>query len=300
ALGAGLPMTLCDYFSTVTLPQMAEPYPSLLDFLQMRFPHVPLGSWEMRIAEGKVIDGDGRPVTFATSYVPGKKIHYFREVTREPVIPFAEKIVFQNDELLVACKPHFLPVVPAGPYVNECLLHRLKKKTGNSDLVPLHRIDRETAGIVLFSANRETRGLYHDLFMHGQVEKNYQAVADCSVQPLQAEWIVANRLKAGHPWFRMQTVPGPVNSRSRIRLLERQENRGRFLLQPETGKKHQLRVHLSGLGFGIINDRYYPDLLPEVEDDFHRPLQLLAETLRFRDPVTGKKMEFGSDRRLLW
>jgi len=293
-------MTLCDYFSTVTLPQTAKPYPSLLDFLQMRFPHVSRESWEMRMSGGKVVDEDGRPLTAATPYVPGKKIHYRREVDREPGIPFTEKIVFQNEEILVACKPHFLPVVPAGPYVNECLLHRLKKKTGNSDLAPLHRIDRETAGIVLFSVNRETRGLYHDLFMHGRVEKIYQAVANCRVAPLQSEWLVANRLQAGQPWFRMTTVPGPVNSRSRIRLLERKENRGRFLLQPETGKKHQLRVHLSGLGFGIINDRYYPDLLPEVEDDFARPLQLLAETVRFRDPVSGKKMEFGSERRLLW
>lgn len=293
-------MTLCDYFSTVTLPQTAKPYPSLLDFLQMRFPHVSRESWEMRMSGGKVVDEDGRPVTAATRYVPGTRIHYFREVEREPVIPFAEKIVFQNDELLVACKPHFLPVIPAGPYVNECLLHRLKKKTGNSDLAPLHRIDRETAGIVMFSANRGTRGLYHDLFMRGQVEKTYQAVARCSVQPGQTDWVVANRLVPGQPWFRMQTAPGRVNSRSRIQLLERREGRGLFLLQPETGKKHQLRVHMSGLGFAIINDRYYPWLLPAAADDFDRPLQLLAATLRFRDPVTAESMEFTAERRLLW
>lgn len=293
-------MVLCDYFSTVTLPPTAKPYPAVLDFLLLRFPGVPRDRWEMRMAGGKVLDGDGRPVTAATPYVPGKKIHYCREVDKEPVIPFAEKIVFANDELLVACKPHFLPVVPAGPYVNECLLHRLKKSTGNTDLVPLHRIDRETAGIVLFSANRRTRGLYHDLFMHGQVEKIYQAVAECGHQPADTAWLVENRLVAGHPWFRMESVPGPANSRSRIRLLERRENRGRFLLQPETGKKHQLRVHMSGLGFRIENDRYYPVLLPAGEDDFHRPLQLLAEMVRFRDPVTAQKMEFASERRLLW
>jgi len=98
----------------------------------------------------------------------------------------------------------------------------------------------------------------------------------------------------------METAPGRVNSRSRIQLLERRENRGLFLLQPETGKKHQLRVHMSGLGFAIINDRFYPDLQPAAEDDFDRPLQLLAETLRFRDPVTAKNMEFTTERRLGW
>lgn len=293
-------MTLSDYFSTVTLPHRAKPYPSLLDFLQLRFPGVTRESWERRLAEGRVLDGDGRPLTLETQYVPGKEIRYFREVAREPVIPFAEKIILQNDELLVACKPHFLPVIPAGPYVNECLLHRLKKKTGNSDLVPLHRIDRETAGIVLFSVNPETRGLYHDLFLHGLVEKIYQAVAVCRIAPPQSEWCVANRLEAGHPWFRMQTAPGRVNSCSRIRLLERREDRGRFALRPETGKKHQLRVHMSSLGFGIINDRFYPELLPETGDDFDRPLQLLAETVRFRDPVSGEKREFVSERRLQW
>ncbi|RJX35422.1 MAG: pseudouridine synthase [Desulfurivibrio sp.] len=293
-------MTLSDYFSTVTLPQAAKPYPALLDFLQRRFPRVPRASWERRLAGGKVRDADGRPVTAGTSYVPGKIIRYLREVEREPVIPFAEKILFASAELLVACKPHFLPVTPAGLYVNECLLHRLKKQTGNADLVPLHRIDRETAGLVLFSCNRATRGLYHDLFLHGRVEKTYQAVALCPVQPQQSEWQVANRLAAGQPWFRMQTVQGPANSFSSIRLLERKEKRGRFLLQPATGKKHQLRLHMSSLGFGLVNDRFYPELLPEAADDFQRPLQLLAQTLRFRDPLTAKIMEFHSERRLLW
>ncbi|MFZ5770966.1 MAG: pseudouridine synthase [Thermodesulfobacteriota bacterium] len=294
-------MTLSDYFSTVTLPQAAKPYPALLDFLQLRFPRVPRASWERRLAGGKVREADGRPVTAATRYVPGKKIHYLRETEdREPVIPFAEKIIFANDQLLVACKPHFLPVTPAGPYVNECLLHRLKKQTGNADLVPLHRIDRETAGLVLFSGNRATRGLYHDLFQRGLVEKIYQAVAHCPVQPRQSEWQVANRLAAGQPWFRMQTLPGPANSFSRIRLLERKEKRGRFLLQPATGKKHQLRLHMSSLGFGLVNDRFYPELLPEVADDFQRPLQLLAQTLRFRDPLSAEIMEFRSERRLQW
>lgn len=293
-------MAVSPYFSTVTLPRMERPYPLLLDFLAQRFPAVPRERWEQRLAAGKVQDEDGRPLPPDSSYVPLTRIHYFREVAAEPVIPWAEKIIFADDEILVACKPHFLPVIPAGPYVNECLLHRLKRKTGLSDLVPVNRIDRETAGLVLFSVNRHTRGRYHDLFMHGQVEKFYQAVAECRHPPAETEWLVENRLVEGEPWFRMQTAAGRANARSSIRLAEIREESALFLLQPLTGKKHQLRLHMSGLGYRIMNDRCYPDLLPIRADDFANPLQLVARLLRFQDPVTGKKMEFRSDRPLCW
>src|SRR6266571_2988649 len=146
-------MGLSSYPSKVTMPYAEKPYPSILVFLHRRFPHFPPRSWEERLNACKVLDEDCRPLTTATLYTPGKRIYYFREVEQEPVIPFSETILFQNEEILVACKPHFLPVTPGGPYVNECLLNRLRKSTGNHELAPLHRIDRETAGIVLFSVN---------------------------------------------------------------------------------------------------------------------------------------------------
>jgi len=136
-------------------------------------------TWEKRICEGKLLDDCANPITLETEYTPQKRIHYFREVETEPVIPFSERVIFQDDNLLVACKPHFLPVTPGGRYVDECLLNRLRRSTGIEDLAPLHRIDRETAGIVLFSVNRSSRGLYGKLFIHGQVEKTYQAIATC-------------------------------------------------------------------------------------------------------------------------
>jgi tRNA pseudouridine32 synthase / 23S rRNA pseudouridine746 synthase len=216
------------------------------------------------------------------------------------VIPFAEKVLFLNDEILVSCKPHFLPVTPGGPYVDECLLNRLRRSTGNDDLVPLHRIDRETAGIVLFSANRKTRALYNELFTSGNIEKTYHALSAASGDPGQTAWLVENRIVKGEPWFRMKTAPGPANARSRINLVQVKEGVALFHLSPVTGKTHQLRVHMSGLGFGILNDRYYPSLQPERADDFARPLQLVAKEVKFTDPVTGKRMEFQSERELLW
>lgn len=286
------------YLSKVTLPEAQKPFPSILHFLATRFPHVAPCIWEERISAGKVFDESGHAITADTRYLPGTKIFYSREVAAEPVIPFAEEIIYQNDDLLIACKPHFLPVNPTGPYVDQCLVNRLRKATGNDDLVPVNRIDRETAGIVMFSANRKTRSLYYDLFKDGKVEKTYLAVAECTTTPEDVLWKVENRLVKGEPWFRMKVAPGDVNSRSSIRLVDAGDGYARFQLHPLTGKTHQLRLHMSGLGFRILNDRYYPDLLPESADDFHNPLQLLARSVRFRDPVTGEGMEFSSGRRL--
>ncbi len=281
------------------MPDKGKPYPTLLAFFTRRFPKIPEQIWQERIAAGKVLSETGEPVTLDTAYMPNSRLFYFREVTEEPVIPFAEEVLFANDHLMVACKPHFLPVNPGGPYVRETLLNRLREKTGNPFLSPINRIDRATAGLVLLSVNKATRGLYQQLFMQGQVQKTYEAVADFRETAGQSEWLVANRIEPGEPWFRMKTCAGTINARSQIRLIETMGTRARFQLFPLTGKKHQLRIHLSGLGFPIVNDRYYPDLLPEIDDDFDHPLQLLSRKIEFRDPVIGKEMSFASKRNLI-
>lgn len=291
-------MGISRYPSCVSLPCIERPYPSLLDFLVQRFPGVGRGTWQERILAGKVMDEAGAAISAETPYVPQMRLFYFREVAEEPLIPLEEKILFENDEILVACKPPFLPVTPSGPYVNECLLHRLKTKTANPDLVPLHRIDRETSGLVLFSKNRETRGLYNNLFLTGRMEKTYEALAAVHHVPADREWTVENRLVEAEDFFRMKIAPGLENARSRIELLDFGDGRGHFLLSPITGKKHQLRLHMSALGFGILNDRYYPNLLPKQEDDLDHPLQLIARRVRFLDPVSGQEMEFESKRKL--
>lgn len=286
--------------SVVTLPDVAKPYPSILEFLVRAFPHISQARWAERLVDGKLLNDIGVPITIETPYAPSKRIFYFREVENEPVIPFTETILFQDDELLVACKPHFLPVIPGGRFVNECLLNRLRARTGIADLVPLHRIDRETAGVVIFSVNKKTRGRYHDLFMHGHLTKTYQALAEL-LAPVQADrWTIENRIVRGEPRFRMKIVPGIANARSIIQLLEVKANRASFRLHPLTGKTHQLRLHMSGLGFPISNDRVYPELQAEQADDFKRPLQLLAKMVQFRDPITEQNREFISGRELVW
>jgi len=293
-------MAIAKQPSVVTMPATEKPYPSIVDFLCQTFPAISRNQWMERIRQGKVLDDQGHSINTETMYSPSQRIFYFREVENEPVIPFAEQILFQDDELLVACKPHFLPVIPGGRFVEECLLNRLRNRTGIADLTPLHRLDRETAGIIIFSVNPNTRGIYHELFRRGKVEKIYHALAEINQPPRENQWTVENRIVRGEPRFRMKIVPGVANARSHIQLVEVKDNRGLFRLQPVTGKTHQLRLHMSGLGFVVINDRVYPELQPERDDDFNQPLQLLAKMIRFHDPVSGQDREFRSERELLW
>ena len=293
-------MGISKHPSVVTMPTAAKPYPSILSFLSMRFPAISREIWKKRILEGKVLDEEAAAITLDSAYSPLKRIFYFREVSSEPVIPFTEKILHLDDEILVACKPHFLPVTPGGRYVEECLLNRLRVSTGIEELVPLHRIDRETAGIVLFSVNRKSRGQYGALFMNGVIDKTYLALSACLPDQKTASWDIENRIERGEPGFRMKSVPGVGNARSVINLVEVRGAMARFILQPRTGKTHQLRLHMSGIGFGILNDRYYPELQDESQDNFDTPLQLVAQAVRFKDPLSGREREFVSERKLLW
>jgi tRNA pseudouridine32 synthase/23S rRNA pseudouridine746 synthase len=311
-------MTISKFPSTVLMPKKEKPYPSILDFLAHRFAFIKRETWEERILSGKVLNEQGDPICLETVYIPLGRLQYFREVEKEPAIPFAEEIIFCNEELLVACKPHFLPVIPGGPYVDECLLNRLKKTTGNQNLSPINRIDRGTAGLVLFSMNKKSRGPYQELFMNHGVKKTYYAVTkspgflvknslfgkdSLDKDSLDKEGFpkaisVENRIIQASPWFRMKTVPGNPNSLSEISLIKTEGSLALFKLSPVTGKKHQLRLHLSELGFPILNDKYYPKLLPQAKDDFNIPLQLLAQKIQFEDPFSGKQVSYESGRHL--
>lgn len=280
------------------MPDREKPYPTLLAFLVGRFPKITKMTWLERITSGKVLSEDKTPVSLTTAYMPNQRLFYFREVAEEPIIPFQEQILYSNEHLLVACKPHFLPVTPGGPYVSETLINRLKERTGNLFLSPINRIDRGTAGLVLISTNQETRGLYQKLFMDGMVAKTYQATVSFPGNISETEWMVENRIEQGEPWFRMQIRPGKVNARSKIFLLKTKGSRALLQLSPVTGKKHQLRIHLSDLGMPIVNDRYYPTLIKKTVDNYDRPLQLLSKKIEFLDPISGVERFFESKRHL--
>ena len=286
--------------SKLSLPQVNPGVDTVLEYLIVAFPLINAEMWRQRIADGKVHCHDGTLITATTPFKAQQRIYYYREVESEPNIPFKESIVFQDEHILVAEKPHFLAVIPSGIYVNECLQHRLREKTGINTLQAVHRLDRVTAGLVIFSVNPETRHHYHQLFQTHKIYKTYHAITEIegSENLKGQEWEVKNRLVQSNPRFRMQVTSGEANSHSIIRCIDQTQQRALFELNPITGKTHQLRVHMQTLGWPILNDKYYPHLQPLSSDDFTTPLQLLAKELRFIDPISQQPRCFTANKNL--
>jgi tRNA pseudouridine32 synthase/23S rRNA pseudouridine746 synthase len=268
---------------------------SIVDFLCERFPAIDREDWIERMERGAVT-ADGVEVHRLAPYRPGAVVTYRREVPDEPRIPFEETILHVDDDLVVVDKPHFLPVMPAGRFVEETLSVRLVRRLDNPDLVALHRLDRATAGLVVFSARPSSRDAYTRLFRDRAIAKIYEAVAP----PLPGRafpFVHESRLERGEPFFRMREVPGKPNARTKVDVIERGDRHWLYRLEPITGRKHQLRVHMSALGAPILGDPVYPALRDEAPG-FAEPLRLLARELRFVDPLSGTERVFRSERQL--
>ncbi len=282
--------------SCVGLP--AGYWPTITDFLLQRFPAITREVWLDRMAQHLVVDEFGAAVTPDRRYRAHLRVYYYRALASEPRVPFEATVVFQDSHLMVADKPHFLPVTPSGHYLQETLLVRLKNSLGLNGLTPLHRIDRETAGLVLFSVNPAERDAYQALFRQHQVTKHYEATAPWR-EDLGFPLTRKSRIVQGEPFFRQCEAPGEPNSETHIAVLQVRGGRARYALNPVTGKKHQLRVHMNALGLPILNDRVYPPVQPTPDDDFRYPLQLLAKSIAFTDPLTGQPRQFESRLGLL-
>jgi tRNA pseudouridine32 synthase / 23S rRNA pseudouridine746 synthase len=266
---------------------------TLLDFLTQHFPAIPRSVWESRLARGEVVDERGRAMQLDTACRQNAKIFYYRELPPETPIPFEETILHVDAHLLAVDKPHFLPVTPSGRFLQETLLVRLRRKTGLAHLSPIHRLDRETAGVMLFSVNPASRGLYQSLFQQRVVSKVYEALAG-PLPGVEFPLTYRSRMVDGTPFFRMQEVPGVPNSETVITPVESRGALVLYRLEPLTGRKHQLRLHMASLGIPIMNDGFYPQALPCKADDVSSPLKLLSRSLCFTDPLTGDKRHFVS------
>jgi tRNA pseudouridine32 synthase/23S rRNA pseudouridine746 synthase len=269
----------------------------MLRFLAERFPDVSAASWADRLARGEVVDAGGKPLHADSCVRQGMRIWYYRELEAETPIPFAERILFQDEHLLVADKPHFLPMIPTGRFLHETLLVRLKHKLELPHLTPIHRLDRETAGVVIFSHNPKTRGVYQSMFQKRSIRKVYEALA-APMEGRSFPFTHRSRMVDGTPFFRMEEVPGEPNSETLVELIARRGDVALYRLHPHTGRKHQLRVHMASLGAPILNDAFYPVALPCKGDDFAQPLQLLARAISFDDPLSGAPRVFTSEREL--
>ena len=291
--------------SCVTLPSTKPaPWATVLDYLTHRMPLVTRIEWCERFTKGQVLSEDGQALPPLAPFWGGHRVYYYRELPNEQTVPFEETVLFQDAHLVVADKPHFLPVTPGGRFVQQTLLVRLQRRLALPQLAPLHRIDRETAGLVLFAVNPAERGAYHARFSKREMHKTYEAIAPAS-HSLAWPHTRHSRL-VEHPteFFRMCEADAatPPNSETQVTLLEQRGEWARYRLTPVTGKRHQLRVHMNALGLPIVGDQLYPQVLhgPDDEEDFAQPLCLLAQALAFTDPVTGEARRFESGLRLRW
>jgi tRNA pseudouridine32 synthase / 23S rRNA pseudouridine746 synthase len=271
----------------------------MLRFLVERFPDISGPSWEERLARGDVVDAQGLPLRADSHVRQGMRIWYYRELEDETPIPFAEKILFQDEHLLIVDKPHFLPMIPTGRFLHETLLVRLKHKLELPHLTPIHRLDRETAGVVIFSHNPRTRGTYQSMFQKRVVKKVYEALAG-PIEGRAFPFTYRSRMVDGEKFFVMKEEEGEPNSETFVEVLGRRGDVVHYRLSPHTGRKHQLRLHMASLGAPILNDAFYPVALPCKGDDFSAPLQLLARSISFDDPLTGQERTFHSERQLAW
>ena len=284
--------------SCVALP--VGPWLTVLDFLEQRFPTVSRPAWAARMQSGDVLNAQGHAVHTEQPYASGTHLFYYRHIADEPDLPVQERIVFQDEHLVVADKPHFMPVTPSGRYVQQSLLVRLKRQLGIGTLSPVHRIDRETAGLVLLCVRPQDRNAYQALFRERLVHKVYEAVA-----PYRADLTLPltrrSRIEAcATQFFLSEEIEGRPNSETTLSLLQVQGNSALYRLEPVTGKRHQLRIHMNALGLPIEGDQFYPLVLrgPEDGEDFSQPLQLLARSMAFTDPITGQPRSFTSGQRL--
>ena len=302
------------------------PWDTAMDYMMHRWGHIDPQGIEDRFDAGEIVGEAGIPLDRATPLRKHTFIWYYRTLPPELRIPVELKILHQDDHLLVVDKPHFLPTTPGGTYIQESALVRLRNQLTLPDLIPMHRLDRMTAGILLLSTNPETRGRYQVLFEKRQVQKEYECVAAAEPAPghpaADFPVVVRNRMTKSRSYLLAEVIDGEPNAETRIERLQTfpgpdsandgpgpetpagkvagtaddaaAGRRALYRLEPHSGKTHQLRVHMASLGLGIVNDAFYPELLDKAPDDYTKPLQLLARGIRFTDPITGKPVAYRS------
>jgi tRNA pseudouridine32 synthase/23S rRNA pseudouridine746 synthase len=250
-----------------------------------------------KVLAGEVVDADGAVVDGATVLPTGSSVYLYRDLPAEVPVPFDIPVLYRDSDIVVVDKPHFLATMPRGRHVAQTALVRLRRELALPELSPAHRLDRLTAGLLLFTTRRELRGAYQTLFARGLVSKTYLARA--AADPgLVLPRLVRSRIVKRRGHLQATCEPGVPNAETLVERISEYRGAGLYRLTPRTGRTHQLRVHMASLGIPIEGDPLYPDVHDVAADDFSAPLQLLAQRIEFTDPVTGSRREFVSRRML--
>ncbi|WP_430332466.1 pseudouridine synthase [Rhodococcus sp. ACT016] len=268
--------------------------PTIVEYLST---HHPGEDWAARIAMRELVDEHGRVVDHDTRYQPTRFVYFYREPAPEVPVPFDVDVLHHAGGLVVVDKPHFLSTIPRGAHIRETVVVRLRRELDLPELVPVHRLDRMTAGVLLCTADPALRRPYQEMFERQRVRKVYEAIAPYR-DGVEFPRTVRSRIRKVHGELTAYEEPGEPNSETRIEMVERRGDLARYRLYPRTGRTHQLRLHLNSLGAPIVGDNFYPQFRRRDPDDFTDPLRLLARSLEFADPVTGETRRFES-RRLL-
>jgi tRNA pseudouridine32 synthase / 23S rRNA pseudouridine746 synthase len=271
---------------------------TVLDYLLDRFPTDTVRLHE-KVDAAEVVDGRGAPISAQTPYRSGDFVYLYRDPPIEARVPFEVEILYRDDNLLVVDKPHFLASTPRGGFIAETALVRLRRELDLPELSPAHRLDRLTAGVLLFTVHRGARRAYQMLFAQRGVDKEYEAIAGFDPD-LRLPTTVRSHIVKRPGVLQALQIPGQANSATRVELVESRGAVAGYRLLPTTGKTHQLRVHLNSLGIPIVGDPLYPTVLDIAPDDYRNPLRLLARSISFDDPHTGSRRSFASRRELAW
>jgi len=278
-----------------------------------RHPRDDAHALRQRFEDGLVVDRRGVAFGFEDPVAPGQDVFFYRLPAPEPEVPYEIGILHRDRDLLVADKPPFLATMPRGKHITETLTVRLRRALDLPELTPAHRLDRLTSGLLLCTLRRDVRGAYQQLFASRAVTKTYEAIAvhDPALQPgtvWRSRMIKVPGEIQGH------IVPGEPNATTTlvdvIPLTPEEQATlesvhgpcpplAHYVLQPETGRTHQLRLHMWEAGVPILGDNIYPRIHTEDEEDFRRPLHLVSTGLSFVDPLSGEGRTFTAPRRLL-
>ncbi len=214
---------------------------------------------------------------------------FFRRPWREPDAPNEIPVLFEDEHLLVIDKPEGYPVTPSGRFYEHSLLHLLRTRHGNTDLSPMHRLDLETSGVLMWAKTAEARSFYPRQFQEKLVDKRYEALVyghlDPNLReinfPLQRHEQIYTRFV---PCTRFEPAAKAKTALTEIlnttHLNPKAQAVSSVTLRPITGRTNQIRAHLAGVGHAIVGDKkYHPDTEVFLNWLQHRSFQELAPVL---------------------